>query len=82
MVPILLGTARGDSLPRHPRFRGGRLFGEVFDRLDPEQFQSCFMAWTQAIAELLPGEVVAIDGKTARRSYDRAGGKGAMHPVS
>ena len=40
------------------------------------------MAWTQAIAELLPGEVVAIDGKTARRSYDRAGGKGAMHPVS
>ena len=40
------------------------------------------MAWTQAIAELLPGEVVAIDGKTARRSHDRAGGKGAMHLVS
>ncbi len=57
-------------------------FGEVFARLDPEQFQNCFMAWTQAIAELLPGEVVAIDGKTARRSHDRAGGKGAMHPVS
>ena len=57
-------------------------FGEVFARLDPEQFQRCFMAWTQAIAELLPGEVVAIDGKTARRSYDRAGGKGAMHLVS
>ena len=47
-----------------------------------EQFQSCFMAWTQAIAELLPGEVVAIDGKTARRSYDRAGSKRAMHLVS
>ena len=57
-------------------------FGEVFARLDPEQFQSCFRAWTQAIAELLPGEVVAIDGKTARRSYDRAGGKEAMHLVS
>ena len=57
-------------------------FGEVFARLDPEQFQSCFMAWTQAIAELLPGEVVAIDGKTARRSHDRANGKGAMHLVS
>ena len=57
-------------------------FGEVFARLDPEQFQRCFRAWTQAIAELLPGEVVAIDGKTARRSYDRAGGKGAMHLVS
>ena len=50
--------------------------------LDPEQFQSCFMAWTQAIAELLPEEVVAIDGKTARRSHDCAGGKGAMHLVS
>ena len=40
------------------------------------------MAWTQAITELLPGAVVAIDGKTARRSHDRAGGKGAMHLVS
>ena len=40
------------------------------------------MAWTQAIAELLPEEVVAIDGKTARRSHDCAGGKGAMHLVS
>ena len=56
--------------------------GDIFARLDPEQFQSCFMSWTQAIAELLPGEVVAIDGKTARRSYDRAGSKGAMHLVS
>ena len=57
-------------------------FGDVFARLDPAQFQNCFVSWTQAIAELLPGEVVAIDGKTARRSYDRAGSKGAMHLVS
>ena len=57
-------------------------FGDVFARLDREQFQSCFMAWTQAIAELLPEEVVAIDGKTARRSYDRAGSKRDMHLVS
>ncbi len=51
-------------------------FGDVFARLDPVQLQNCFISWTQAIAELLPGEVVAIDGKTARRSYDRAGNKG------
>ncbi len=57
-------------------------FGDVFARLDPAQFQNCFVSWTQAIAELLPGEVVAIHGKTARRSYDRAGSKGAMHLVS
>ena len=39
-------------------------FGEVFSRLDPERFQQCFMEWTQAVADLLPGEVVA---KMARR---------------
>ena len=57
-------------------------FGDVFARLDPTQFQNCLVSWTQAIAQLLPGEVVAIDGKTTRRSYDRAGSKGAMHMVS
>ena len=57
-------------------------FGDVCARLDPAQLQNCFVSWTQAIAELLPGEVVAIDGKTARRSYDRAGKKGAIHMVS
>ena len=57
-------------------------FGAVFSRLDPVQLQNCFVSWTQAIAELLPGAVVAIDGKTARRSYDRAGKKGAIHMVS
>ena len=46
-------------------------FGDVFSRLDPEQFQQCFMAWTQAVSDLIPGEVVAIDGKTVRRSHDR-----------
>jgi predicted transposase YbfD/YdcC len=57
-------------------------FGDVFSRLDPEQFQRCFMEWTQAVAALMPGEVVAIDGKTVRRSRDRSRGKGAIHLVS
>ena len=57
-------------------------FGEVFSRLDPVQFQQRFMAWTQAVAELAPGEVVAIDGKTVRRSHDRNSGKRAIHLVS
>ena len=47
-------------------------FGEVFSRLDPEQFQSCFMDWTREVAQLVQGEVVAIDGKTVRRSHDRS----------
>lgn len=57
-------------------------FGAVFSRLDSERFQECFMEWSQGVAELLPGEVVAIDGKTVRRSHDRRAGKGALHLVS
>ena len=57
-------------------------FGRVFSQLDSEKFQRCFMEWSQGVAELLPGEVVAIDGKTARRSYDNRSGKKALHLVS
>ena len=57
-------------------------FGQVFSRLDPEQFQSCFMGWTEEVAQLAQGEVVAIDGKTVRRSHDRNSGKQAIHLVS
>ena len=57
-------------------------FGDVFARLDPEGFQECFMEWSRGVAELLPGEVVAIDGKTVRRSHDRYASKRALHLVS
>ena len=57
-------------------------FGEVFSRINPDQFQSRFMAWTQEIAQLVQGEVVAIDGKMVRRSHDGFRGKGAIHLVS
>ena len=57
-------------------------FGRVFSQLDPEEFQRCFMEWTQGVADLVPGGVVAIDGKTARRSHDGLAGKRALHLVS
>ena len=57
-------------------------FGDVFARLDPVQFQHCFIEWVQAVAEVTQGEVVAIDGKTVRRSHDRTLGKGAIHMVN
>jgi predicted transposase YbfD/YdcC len=57
-------------------------FGRVFARLDPEQFQRCFMSWVQGISEVTQGEVVAVDGKTVRRSKDGALGKDAIHMVS
>lgn len=57
-------------------------FGEVFARLDPEEFQRAFVAWVAAIAEVTEGRVVAIDGKTLRRSHDRCRGKRALHLVN
>ena len=54
--------------------------GEVFSRLDPQRFQECFTEWSQGVAELLPGEVVAIDVKTVRRSHDTRTGKGGYSP--
>jgi len=57
-------------------------FGDVFARLDPEQFQRCFIEWVQAVADVTQGEVVAIDGKTVRRSHDRTAGKQAIHMVN
>lgn len=46
-------------------------FGRVFARLDPVAFEGCFLTWVQAILPRPAGEVVAIDGKVARRSHDR-----------
>ena len=57
-------------------------FGRVFARLDPEQFQACFLSWVQAINTVLPAQQIAIDGKTARRSRDRGTGKAALQMVS
>jgi len=57
-------------------------FGEVFARLDPEQFQTCFLNWVQAIVLLAESQVVAIDGKALRRSHDHRLGKDAIRMVS
>lgn len=57
-------------------------FERVFAQLDPQQFQAAFISWVQAISQLTEGEVVAIDGKTARGSRDEGQGKAAIHMVS
>ncbi len=54
----------------------------LFAQLDPKQLQSCFLSWIKTIAQLTEGEVIAIDGKTLRHSYDRGKNKGAIHMVS
>jgi predicted transposase YbfD/YdcC len=57
-------------------------FGRVFAVLSPESLQTCFLRWMQAVAQVTAGQVVAIDGKTLRRSYDRRSAKAAIHMVS
>jgi predicted transposase YbfD/YdcC len=57
-------------------------FGKVFAWLDPEEFQTCFMEWIRDIATMTTGQVVAIDGKSIRRSHDQARGKEPIHLVN
>ncbi len=57
-------------------------FGRVFARLDPDTLSRCFAQWMAAVAEATDGTLIAIDGKTLRRSFDRASNKAAVHMVS
>jgi predicted transposase YbfD/YdcC len=57
-------------------------FGRVFAALDPAQFEAGFRSWVAAVAEVTAGTVVAVDGKTLRRSHDRTRGKAALVLVS
>jgi predicted transposase YbfD/YdcC len=57
-------------------------FGRVFAALDAEAFQSCFARWVEGVFSATRGEVVAVDGKTIRRSHNKSSGKQAIHMVS
>lgn len=57
-------------------------FGRVFARLDPEAFSQCFLSWTQELHQKTQGQVIALDGKMLRHSFDTASGRGAIHMVS
>lgn len=57
-------------------------FGRVFAILDAEQLQNCFIAWVNSIANITTNEIIAIDGKTVRRSFDRGDARGPIHMVS
>jgi hypothetical protein len=56
-------------------------FGRVFSLLSHKNFQECFLSWINSISGEIKG-VVAIDGKTLRRSHDHSSGKAAIHMVS
>lgn len=64
-----------NGIPSHDTIR------RVFSRLDPQEFEQCFFDWVSSFAGNISG-VVAVDGKTLRRSHDKASGKRALHVVS
>lgn len=64
------------GIPSHDTFL------RVFAALNPKEFAECFMKWTQAVRRKVEREVVAIDGKTVRRSFDRHKGQEAIHMVN
>ena len=68
-----------EGIPSHDTFR------RVFQAVCPQALQRCLIQWLQGIRQRAPaaaGAVIAIDGKTLRRTFDRAQGLGALHLVS
>jgi len=63
------------GIPSHDTFR------HVFSLTHGEAFEQCFAAWTASRADAFEDEIVAIDGKTVRRSFDRSTGQSPLHIV-
>lgn len=57
-------------------------FARVFASIKPDEFRKSFLDWVKTISQLTKGQIVAIDGKTLRRSHDHRAGKAAIHMVS
>jgi predicted transposase YbfD/YdcC len=64
-----------DGTPSHDQL------GTILATLDSEAFQQCFVSWVAAVTGQ-PAEVIAIDGKTSRRTVDKKGGRAPLHMVS
>lgn len=65
-----------DGIPSHDRFNA------IFAAIKPAEFEKCLLSWITALHEVTGGQVIAIDGKTLRRSFDAASSKAAIHMVS
>ncbi|WP_157235629.1 ISAs1 family transposase [Methylosinus sp. LW4] len=79
------GEKKLDLLRRFRPFANGTPahdhLGDIFATLDAEAFQRCFVAWTAALTKA-PVDVIAIDGKTSRRSEAKKNSKLPIHMVS
>lgn len=81
----LWGEARLDFLRRFLPYERGipahDTLNDVVNALDPELFKACFASWVESLRDGDP-DIVAIDGKTSRRSHDRGRGREPLHLVS
>ena len=81
----LWGTQHLAFLKRFYRYESGipshDTLCDVFAALDPELFKACFLAWINGLRDGDP-DIIAVDGKTARRSHDRRKGRNPLHLVS
>jgi len=68
-------------LPYHHGVPGARWLTLLMNRIDPGLFSACFSAWVREVWPDRP-DLIAIDGKTARRSHNRSIGQGPLHLVS
>ena len=79
------GRAKLPFLRRFRLFKNGTpshdQLGIILAKLDPAAFRRCFVAWTAAQTKT-SAEVIAIDGKTVRRSYQKKGAEEPIHVVS
>ena len=64
------------GIPSHDRFNA------VLAMIKPAEFEKCLLSWITVLHNITDGQVIAIDGKTLRRSYDTANSKSAIHMVS
>ena len=64
------------GIPSHDRFNA------ILAAIKPAEFETCLLSWITDLHEITRGQIVAIDGKTLRRSFDTASGKSAIHMVS
>lgn len=79
------GEKKIDLLRRFRPFRDGTpshdQLGDIFATLDADKFQRCFVSWVASLTAAA-AEVIAVDGKTVRRSYQKKGAKAPIHMVS
>ena len=68
-------------LPYYHGVPCARWLNIMMNRIDPDVFSDCFMAWATTLRPDVPSQI-ALDGKTLRRSHDRSAGKAALHLVS